>query len=208
MEQGQVDASVNERDQVAVGETTAGLPLSESSASAAPTGSPTLLERLTPAWPFLVVAGYVGGLAAGYRLLPAAGLAVGLVLLIVAVAGYVLLRPRKRPTAAAAAAGRADALPLTEGSAAGEGAATAPRERARAGWAVWAPWLLFGGALLVYAITRFVALPQFPIYFFTDEAIHPVLGTELIARGFRDAQGRLFPPYFQNGQYWNLSLSV
>ncbi|MFN8471930.1 MAG: antitoxin AF2212-like protein [Anaerolineae bacterium] len=87
-------------------------------------------------------------------------------------------------------------------------AEAATRVQGRVRWLVWLPWLLFGGALLVYAITRFVSIDKFPIYFFTDEAIHPVLGTEMIARGFRDAQGRLFPPYFQNGSYWNLSLSV
>jgi hypothetical protein len=67
---------------------------------------------------------------------------------------------------------------------------------------------LFGLSLAVYAFTRLYALDQFPIYFFADEAIHPVLASDLARDGMRDAQGRLFPPYFQNGQYWNLSLSV
>lgn len=81
---------------------------------------------------------------------------------------------------------------------------------ARRGW--FTPpivgWALFLLGLAVYAYTRLVRLPDFPIYFFTDEAIHPVQGLEMISRGWRDTQGRLFPPYFQNGQYWNLSLSV
>ncbi len=68
--------------------------------------------------------------------------------------------------------------------------------------------VLFALSLGVYAVTRLVALDEFPIYFFTDEAIHPVLASELIQRGFRDVQGNLFPAYFQNGLYWNLSLSV
>ncbi len=68
--------------------------------------------------------------------------------------------------------------------------------------------ILFLVALGIYAITRFVRLDEFPIYFFTDEAIGPVLGTELVKRGFRDGAGNLFPTYFQNGLYWNLSLSV
>lgn len=63
-------------------------------------------------------------------------------------------------------------------------------------------------ALLIYAATRLVALDQFPIYFFSDEAIHPVLGLELVQRGWHDQFGNLLPPYFQNGQFWNLSLSV
>ncbi len=68
--------------------------------------------------------------------------------------------------------------------------------------------LLFVFALCVYALTRLHALEEFPIYFFTDEAIHPVLASDLIRNGFHDAQGNLFPIYFQNGLYWNLSLSV
>ncbi|MFN8482759.1 MAG: hypothetical protein U0768_06905 [Anaerolineae bacterium] len=207
MDRGQVEVGAAEQDQVVVG-TVADRPLSDAPSSP-PARSRTFLERLTPAWPFLVVAGYIVGLAAGRLLLPTAGLVVGLALLIVAVALYVFARRVQRPAIVAATAGEAAALPLTEGAADDAGAAVAaPREQTVARWTVWAPWLLFGGALVVYAITRFVALPQFPIYFFTDEAIHPVLGTEMIARGFRDAQGRLFPPYFQNGQYWNLSLSV
>ncbi len=67
--------------------------------------------------------------------------------------------------------------------------------------------ILFGLALVVYAITRLVALDQFPIYFFTDEAIHPVLGLDLLRSGLR-YQGTWLPSYFQNGLYWNLSLSV
>lgn len=67
---------------------------------------------------------------------------------------------------------------------------------------------LFIFSLGVYAFTRFYAIDQFPIYFFTDEAIQPVHAADLLQRGFRDAQGNLFPTYFQNGQYWNLSFSV
>jgi hypothetical protein len=70
------------------------------------------------------------------------------------------------------------------------------------------PWVAFGLVLAVYAVTRLFALDSFPIYFFTDEAVGPVLGVDLIHNGFKDSQGNLFPPYFQNGTYWNLSLSV
>lgn len=72
----------------------------------------------------------------------------------------------------------------------------------------WLGLVLFAACLGVYAFTRLYWIDAFPIYFFTDEAIHPVLGAELVQRGWTDAFGRLFPPYFQNGQYWNLSLSV
>lgn len=69
-------------------------------------------------------------------------------------------------------------------------------------------WLLFGLALLVYAITRFVRLADYPIYFFSDEAIQAILADDLIRNRFRGPDGLLFPPYFKNYQVWNLSLSV
>lgn len=68
-------------------------------------------------------------------------------------------------------------------------------------------WLLFGLSLVVYLVTRLYALDRFPIYFFSDEAIHGVLARDLIDNGFR-YQGTLMPTYFQNYQFWNLSLSV
>src|SRR5581483_3501278 len=70
------------------------------------------------------------------------------------------------------------------------------------------PWLLFGFALVIFAITRLVVLEQFPIYFFSDEAINSVLASELLQRGMRDSSGTWFPPYFQNHSIWSLSLSV
>ncbi|MBI3741209.1 MAG: hypothetical protein HY257_05570, partial [Chloroflexi bacterium] len=66
----------------------------------------------------------------------------------------------------------------------------------------------FSLSLLLYAFTRLYALEDFPIYFFTDEAVHPVYGVELAQNGFRDAAQNFLPAYFQNGQSWNLSLSV
>lgn len=70
------------------------------------------------------------------------------------------------------------------------------------------PWALFLFSLGLYALTRLWQLDQFPIYFFSDEAIQPVLASDLIRNGFRNSQGLLFPSYFKNGSYWNLSLSV
>ena len=67
---------------------------------------------------------------------------------------------------------------------------------------------LFILSLTVYLLTRFIHLPRFPIYFFTDEAIQTQHAADLVARGFRDAEGILFPTYFQNGGQYNLSLSV
>ena len=71
-----------------------------------------------------------------------------------------------------------------------------------------ADMLLLGFGLLIYALTRFIGLTRFPIYFFCDEAIHPNLATDLIRDGFRDHLGTLLPPFFLNDQAWNLSFSV
>lgn len=68
-------------------------------------------------------------------------------------------------------------------------------------------WLT-GLALGLYAVTRLVALPSFPIYFFTDEAIQTVSAADLVANHFYSATHELLPVYFQNGSQYNLSASV
>lgn len=70
-----------------------------------------------------------------------------------------------------------------------------------------ATWL-FISALAVYLLTRLVGLTQFPIYFFTDEAIQSQSMIDLIDNHYRDSSGALFPTYFRNGEYYNLSASV
>jgi hypothetical protein len=67
---------------------------------------------------------------------------------------------------------------------------------------------LFVLSLAVYLLTRLIRLPDFPIYFFTDEAIQTQQAADLLARGFRSAEGVLLPTYFENGGQYNLSLSV
>ncbi|NLE84632.1 MAG: hypothetical protein GX603_08990 [Chloroflexi bacterium] len=67
---------------------------------------------------------------------------------------------------------------------------------------------LFWLGMALYFLTRFIALDKFPIYFFSDEAIQTMSAFDLINRGFRDLQGNLLPVYFENGQQFNLSLSV
>lgn len=67
---------------------------------------------------------------------------------------------------------------------------------------------LFAAGLLLYLLTRFIALDKFPIYFFSDEAIQTLSASDLIGRGFKDISGRLFPVYFENGGQYNLSFSV
>jgi len=71
----------------------------------------------------------------------------------------------------------------------------------------WQEWA-FALGMLLYLATRLVQLDKFPIYFFTDEAVQTMSSVDLLARGLRDASGRLLPVYFENGGQYNLSLSV
>jgi len=68
--------------------------------------------------------------------------------------------------------------------------------------------VLFFVGLVVYLLTRFIHLPNFPIYFFTDEAIQTQHAADLIENDFRIADDTLLPTYFKNGGQYNLSLSV
>jgi 4-amino-4-deoxy-L-arabinose transferase-like glycosyltransferase len=70
-----------------------------------------------------------------------------------------------------------------------------------------ATWL-FGLAIAVYLFTRLIGLTQFPIYFFTDEAIQSLSMVDLINNKYRDPSNVWLPTYFRNGDYYNLSLSV
>lgn len=63
-------------------------------------------------------------------------------------------------------------------------------------------------AILIYLLTRLLYLPNFPIFFFTDEAIQTMAAEDLIRSGMRSPNGVLFPTYFENGGQYNLSLSV
>lgn len=67
---------------------------------------------------------------------------------------------------------------------------------------------LFISAVAVYLITRLIGLTQFPIYFFTDEAIQSLSMIDLIENGYRDRSGVWFPTYFRNGEYYNIGVSV
>jgi len=63
-------------------------------------------------------------------------------------------------------------------------------------------------SLLVYLFTRLYRLSDYPIYFFTDEAIHSVLASDFLRDGLRDYSGTIFPTYFKNAALYNLSFSV
>ena len=58
-----------------------------------------------------------------------------------------------------------------------------------------AVWLFLLG-IAVYLLTRLIGPTDFPIYFFTDEAIQAQQAADLIARGFRDGHGTFLPTYF------------
>jgi len=68
--------------------------------------------------------------------------------------------------------------------------------------------ILFGSALALYLVTRLVGLVDFPIYFFTDEAVQTVLAADLVRDDFSSYEKELLPTYFKNGSQYNLSLSV
>lgn len=70
-----------------------------------------------------------------------------------------------------------------------------------------ATWL-FGLTVAIYLLTRLIGLTQFPIYFFTDEAIQSQSMVDLISNGYRDPAGVWLPTYFRNGDYYNIGLSV
>jgi 4-amino-4-deoxy-L-arabinose transferase-like glycosyltransferase len=68
--------------------------------------------------------------------------------------------------------------------------------------------VLFVLSLLMYITVRLIRLEDFPIYFFTDEAVQTVLASDFLRDGFRNYDGHFFPTYFKNVYEYNLNLSV
>ncbi|MFZ5809199.1 MAG: hypothetical protein ACOY16_07945 [Chloroflexota bacterium] len=68
--------------------------------------------------------------------------------------------------------------------------------------------VLFILGIGVYLVSRLIGLTQFPIYFFTDEAIQTVSAADLVRDHFYSPEKIFLPTYFQNGTFFNLSLSV
>jgi 4-amino-4-deoxy-L-arabinose transferase-like glycosyltransferase/predicted DNA-binding antitoxin AbrB/MazE fold protein len=64
---------------------------------------------------------------------------------------------------------------------------------------------LFAIALVVYLSTRLIGLEDFPIYFFTDEAVQTVMAADFVKDGFTNYTGDLFPTYFNKDSTYNLS---
>ena len=65
--------------------------------------------------------------------------------------------------------------------------------------------VLFLLAILVYFLTVTIGIDRFPIYFFTDEAVHMNLASEFVERGFTGSDGSLFPTYFSLGPSFALN---
>ncbi len=68
--------------------------------------------------------------------------------------------------------------------------------------------VFFALTLAVFLGTRLWGLERFPIFFFCDEAVQTVQAARLSANGFRGEKGELFPAYFRNTEFFNLSVGV
>jgi hypothetical protein len=67
---------------------------------------------------------------------------------------------------------------------------------------------LFGIAMFIYFLTRFINLPDFPISFFSDEANNTMHAAGLVANGGFGGEGDFLPAYFPNNTQFPVSLSV
>ncbi len=83
---------------------------------------------------------------------------------------------------------------------------TSPRKAKRLFSAL--PVMAFWLSLAIYLAVRLTGLAQFPVYFFSDEAIQTMLAADLIRDGFHGYTGEFLPTYFPNGGQYNLSVSV
>ncbi len=66
----------------------------------------------------------------------------------------------------------------------------------------------FGLALAVYLLVRLVGLADYPIYFFTDEAVQTILASDFVRDGLHNYDHEFLPTYFKNVYQYNLGLSV
>ena len=64
--------------------------------------------------------------------------------------------------------------------------------------------LLFTLSIAIYLITRLIGLENFPIYFFTDEAVHTILAENLVNNNFH-YNGVYLPTYFSLGASFGLN---
>ncbi|HEX9090449.1 MAG TPA: glycosyltransferase family 39 protein, partial [Anaerolineales bacterium] len=64
---------------------------------------------------------------------------------------------------------------------------------------------LFLFAIGLYLSTRLIGLQDFPIYFFTDEAVQTVMAEDFVHNNLRNYGGELLPTYFNKDPTYNLS---
>jgi hypothetical protein len=69
-------------------------------------------------------------------------------------------------------------------------------------------FIAFITVLVVYLFTRLQGLEDYPIFFFTDEAVQSILASDLIRDGWQNYEKDFMPTFFQNNAVYNLSLSV
>jgi len=55
---------------------------------------------------------------------------------------------------------------------------------------------LFWAAIIVYALVVSIGIDHFPIYFFTDEAIHMNMASDFLSNGFKNYYGEFLPTFF------------
>ncbi len=68
---------------------------------------------------------------------------------------------------------------------------------------------IFAAVIVIYLLTRLVALDRFPIYFMADEASQTLYAQQLVEQGFRDRLGILFPVYVEAaGGRWTPLISM
>ncbi|MBI9049351.1 MAG: glycosyltransferase family 39 protein [Anaerolineaceae bacterium] len=75
-------------------------------------------------------------------------------------------------------------------------------------WKKNLPLILTVLCLILYLSTRLIGLREYPVYFFTDEAVQTLLAEDLVTNDFRDAHGEILPTFFFNGYQYNLGPSV
>lgn len=68
--------------------------------------------------------------------------------------------------------------------------------------------VLFGAALFLYLFILLFRIPDFPIYFFCDEAATVNLAGNLLDNGGRDSYGELLPTFLKNDAKYSLSTTV
>ncbi|NLF49686.1 MAG: hypothetical protein GX577_00975 [Leptolinea sp.] len=67
---------------------------------------------------------------------------------------------------------------------------------------------LFFWAVAVYYLVRLIRLSDFPIFFFTDEAIHTMLAADLVRNEFIGPGDELLPTFFKSGTTYNAGFPV